>query len=188
MDTNLANHKHGYYIAAYKGDLVVGYGRFTKAYRGEKVSDSLGFLLSDVSRQMRRKFNERARDIGVTRPQWRVLTVLSRNEGANQGSIADLLEVEPITVARMVDRLQDAGLVERRADPADRRAWLLYLTPKAWSIVADLRHISDTMFAEVVSGIDPAALQQVREVMEMIRANITRLPTAGKDLKDNDNG
>ena len=163
--------------------------RSTKAPIGENMSDSLGFLLSDVSRQMRRKFNERARDIGVTRPQWRTLTILSRNEGANQGCIADLLEVEPITLARMVDRLQDAGLVERRADPSDRRAWLLYLTPKAWSIVADLRHISDTMFAEVVTGIDPAALDQVREVMEMIRANIARLPDSRKiDMKDSDNG
>jgi hypothetical protein len=81
------------------------------------MSDSIGFLISDVSRLMRRRFDERARTIGVTRPQWRALTALSRHEGINQGQLADLLEVEPITLCRMVDRLEDAGHVERRRDP-----------------------------------------------------------------------
>ena len=84
------------------------------------MKDSIGFLISDVSRLLRRRFDERARLIGVTRPQWRALTALSRQEGMQQGALAELLEVEPITLCRMVDRLEEAGLVERRRDPADR--------------------------------------------------------------------
>ena len=98
------------------------------------MSDSLGFLISDVSRLMRRRFDERARQLGATRAQWRTLTMLSRNEGLNQGALADLLEVEPITLCRMIDRLEESGLVERRRDPADRRAWQLFLTEKSQAV------------------------------------------------------
>jgi DNA-binding MarR family transcriptional regulator len=87
------------------------------------VSDDIGFLLGDAARLLRRAFDERARTMGVTRPQWRVLALLKRFDGSTQVTIADMLEVEPITLGRMIDRLQDAGLVERRADPKDRRAW-----------------------------------------------------------------
>ena len=103
------------------------------------MNENLAAVLSDVSRLMRREFDARARDIGVTRPQWQVLTVLRRNEGVNQGGLADLLEVEPITVCRMVDRLQEADLVERRADPADRRSWRLFLTSKAQALLMSMR-------------------------------------------------
>ena len=92
------------------------------------MHDGTGFLISDVSRLMRRRFDERARAIGVTRAQWRALTALSRHEGINQGGLADLLEVEPITLCRMIDRLEEVGHVERRRAPADRRAGHLYLT------------------------------------------------------------
>ena len=89
------------------------------------MEDNIAVLLAQVARLMRRNFDERARAIGVTRPQWQVISTLARNEGINQGALADLLEVEPITTARMIDRLQEAGLVERRADPAVSRAPLL---------------------------------------------------------------
>ena len=95
------------------------------------MDENLAAMLADTARLMRRSFDARARQIGVTRPQWRVLSVLRRHEGINQGGLAELLEVEPITVCRMVDRLQEAGLVERRPDPADRRSWRLFLTAKA---------------------------------------------------------
>ena len=95
------------------------------------MTDTLGFLIADVSRLIRRRFDERARLIGATRAQWRTLVVLSRHEGINQGGLAELLEVEPITLCRMIDRLEEAGLVERRRDPGDRRAWRIYLTDKA---------------------------------------------------------
>jgi DNA-binding MarR family transcriptional regulator len=109
------------------------------------MADQLGFLIGDVSRLLRRAFDVRARTIGVTRPQWRMLTTLSRHEGVNQGRLADLLDVEAITLCRMVDRLADAGLVERRSDPSDRRAWRIYLTENAHPILDELRLLADGM-------------------------------------------
>ncbi|WP_343040081.1 helix-turn-helix domain-containing protein [Parasphingorhabdus halotolerans] len=82
------------------------------------MSDNIGFLIGDISRLIRRTFDERAKEIGVTRPQWRVLTWLQRNEGISQGALAELLELDAMTICRMVDRLEAAELVERRSDPA----------------------------------------------------------------------
>lgn len=138
------------------------------------MSDSLIILLADVSRLVRRSFDQRARSIGVTRPQWRVLTMLVRHEGLNQGAIADLLEVEPITLCRMVDRLADAGLVERRSDPNDRRAWRLYLTDKARPLLAELRILADSLFGDALSGISPVEQEQLQHMLNTIRGNVTR--------------
>ena len=102
------------------------------------MTETLGFLMSDVSRLMRRRFDERARTSGATGPQWRTLKILERREGLNQGQLAEMLEVEPITACRMIDRLEEAGLVERRRDPADRRAWRIFLTDKARPVLSDL--------------------------------------------------
>ena len=105
--------------------------------------DSTGFLITDVSRLLRRSFDERARQIGVTRAQWRALTALRRHEGINQSGLADLIEVEPITLCRMVDRLEEAGHVERRRDPGDRRAWRIFLTDKSRPLLDRLGTIAD---------------------------------------------
>lgn len=136
------------------------------------MSDSLGFLISDVSRLMRRRFDERARLIGVTRAQWRTLTTLSRNEGINQGGLADLLEVEPITLCRMIDRLEEAGLVERRRDPADRRAWLIFLTTKAHPLLAQLRGLADGMIEDALQGLDDERRAALMETLGVIRTNL----------------
>lgn len=143
------------------------------------MSESLTFLVADLSRMMRRIFNARAREIGITRTQWRTLTLLSRHEGCNQGMLAELLEVEPITVARMVDRLQDAALIERRADPNDRRAWLLYLTPQARDIVVQLRALIDELTAEVIEGVSPDSIAQLRAALEVMRSNASALSQSG---------
>jgi len=136
------------------------------------MSDSLGFLISDVSRLMRRRFDERARLIGVTRAQWRTLTTLARHEGLNQGSLADLLEVEPITLCRMIDRLEEAGLVERRRDPADRRAWLIFLTPKAHPLIGQLRGLAEDLFEDALSGLDTARRAALTDMLGVIRTNL----------------
>ena len=136
------------------------------------MSDSLGFLISDVSRLMRRRFDERAREVGATRAQWRTLTTLSRNEGLNQGALADLLEVEPITLCRMIDRLEEAGLVERRRDPADRRAWLIFLTPKAHPLISQLRGLADGMIEEALNGLDETRRAALMETLGAIRTNL----------------
>src|SRR5689334_11950907 len=92
---------------------------------------SLGSLLNDVSRLMRKKFDQRAKELRLTRAQYYLLAKLARHEGIKQVELAELLEVEPISAARLVDRMEAAGWVERRADPADRRARRVFLAPKA---------------------------------------------------------
>ena len=99
------------------------------------MSETIGFLLNDTARLFRRAFNARTRDSGITALQWRLVTYLIRHDGIRQGPLAELIEVEPITLSRMIDRLVEAGLVERRADPTDRRAWLLHLTPRAHAMI-----------------------------------------------------
>src|SRR3546814_4053666 len=91
------------------------------------MSDTLAFMIADTSRLLRRSFDERTRVIGITGAQWRLLFTVSRNEGQNQGATAELLEVEPLTLCRMIDRMEGAGMVERRPDPNERRASRLYL-------------------------------------------------------------
>ena len=144
------------------------------------MSDSLGFMISDISRLMRKRFDERARLIGATRPQWRTIAMLSRNEGINQGGLAELLEIEPITLCRMIDRLEEAGKVERRRDPDDRRAWRIYLTPKARPVIEQLRAIADDMISEALEGIDEAQRVQLTQSLEAIRANLLP-PTDDKE-------
>ncbi|HSX55722.1 MAG TPA: MarR family transcriptional regulator [Sphingomonas sp.] len=132
---------------------------------------------------MRKRFDVRARRIGVTRAQWHTLSVLKRNEGCNQGMLADLLEVEPITVGRMIDRLEDAGLVERRRDPADRRVWRIHLTDKAQPILIELRNIADTMIDEVMEGVDPQDRIRMHAALRALRTNLL----ADDENRANDN-
>lgn len=147
------------------------------------MPDSLGFLLNDIARLMRKRFDVRARRIGVTRAQWHTLSILKRNEGCNQGMLADLLEVEPITVGRMIDRLEEAGLVERRRDPADRRVWRIHLTEKAQPVLIELRDIADTMIDEVMEGVAPDDRIRMHASLKSLRTNLL----ADEHDKANDN-
>lgn len=135
--------------------------------------DNVGFLISDVSRLLRRRFDDRARLIGVTRAQWRALTTLRRHEGINQGGLAELLEVEPITLCRMIDRLEEAGHVERRRDPADRRAWRIHLTDKSRPLLDKLGAIADHVFDDALAGFDVPARTAFSETLQRIRSNLT---------------
>lgn len=138
------------------------------------MPESVGFLMGDVSRLMRRRFDERARKSGATGPQWRTLKILERHEGLNQGQIAELLEVEPITCCRMIDRLEEAGLVERRRDPADRRAWRIYLTDKAGPVLAELHDIAGAMIETALHGLDQAQRDALIASLNVIRLNMTQ--------------
>ena len=140
------------------------------------MGDDLGFLLGDAARLLRRSFDERARVLGVTRPQWRVLALLKRFDGSTQVNLADMLDVEPITLGRMVDRLQDAGLVERRADPADRRMWRLHLTSEGEQKITDLRPTALALFDDALAGLDPAQRLELEAMLNIVRANLTRRP------------
>ncbi|RYD58101.1 MAG: MarR family transcriptional regulator [Sphingomonadales bacterium] len=135
--------------------------------------ESLGFLMSDVSRLMRRRFDERARMTGATGAQWRTLKLLERHEGLNQGQLAELLEVEPITACRMIDRLEEAGLAERRRDPADRRAWRIFLTEKARPVLADLKDVAAEMIEGALQGLSAHQRDELIGSLQAIRANLT---------------
>ena len=138
------------------------------------MSETIGFLLNDTARLFRRSFNARTRDSGITALQWRLITYLKRHEGVRQGPLAELIEVEPITLSRMVDRLVEAALVERRADPADRRAWQLYLTPRAGALLSGMRPIADALTAEAMEGLSATEVDQLTDLVERVRANLSR--------------
>ncbi|MDP9056695.1 MAG: MarR family transcriptional regulator [Pseudomonadota bacterium] len=145
------------------------------------MEENIGTMVGQVARLMRRSFDERARGIGVTRPQWQVLTLLARHEGINQGALADMLEVEPITLGRMIDRLQEADLVERRPDPADRRAWRLFNTAKGTALLDQLLPFANETFEIALDGIAQTDRDNLMDILIKIRANLTRkVPPAGK--------
>lgn len=124
------------------------------------MDENIGTMLAQVSRLLRRSFDVRARGIGVTRPQWQVLSLLSFNGGINQGGLAELLEVEPITLGRMIDRLQDAQMVERRPDPTDRRVRYIFVTPAGEQAVADAHTVVDGIYEDVLKVL-PAEEREV---------------------------
>ena len=126
-------------------------------------------LLADVARQLRFAFDSRARALGVTGSQWRVLLALARFEGPTQSEVADYLDIERITLCRMVDRLGEAGLVERRADPSDRRVWRLHLLPAAHGLVDQLSAIGDELEAEALSHLSPEERDAMRSALTHIR-------------------
>jgi len=138
------------------------------------MNETIGFLLNDSARLFRRAFNARTRDSGITALQWRMISYLKRHEGIRQGPLAELIEVEPITLSRMVDRLVEAGLVERRADPTDRRAWRLYLTARAGDLLRTMRRTAEDLHAEATEGLSPAEREQLAVLVERVRANLSR--------------
>jgi DNA-binding MarR family transcriptional regulator len=135
-------------------------------------NNHIAFVISDVARLYRRRFDERTRSFGITGPQMRALVAIMRFPGINQGALADRLDVEPITTCRMVDRLEQAELVERRRDPQDRRAWQLFLTETAEPIAQELQAIGQTVLNDSLQGIDAAARDASMALLAQIRDNL----------------
>ena len=140
----------------------------------EDLNRSLGFLLHDVSRLLRRHFDERARSLGLTRAQWRVLAELRRRGGINQSALADILEVKNITLGRHIHKLEEAGWVERRRNPADRRAWRLSLADKAQPILDRMRDLSAEVREEAQAGLSPDERERLIEALVVIKNNLSR--------------
>lgn len=134
---------------------------------------SFGFLLYDAARLLRRDFDRRARSLGLTRAQWSVLAHLKRNEGSKQAAVADTLELEPITLVRLLDRLEAAGWVERRADPNDRRARRLFLTEKARPVLEQLMALAAETRAVALAGFSEAEREVLIEALIKVRANLS---------------
>jgi DNA-binding MarR family transcriptional regulator len=141
---------------------------------------SIGFLLHDVSRLLRRRFDQRARTIGLSRAQWSVLAHLSRNEGINQSALADILEIEPITLVHQLDRMEAAGWLERRLDPDDRRVRLLYLNELGRTILGKLQKLGMETKAEAVSGLTAAEQDALIDSLTKIKTNLSARETASQ--------
>lgn len=134
---------------------------------------TLGFLLHDVARLLRKRFEQHAKGTGLTRSQWHVLALLNQNEGIHQGKLADLMDIEPITLGRIVDKLQALALIERRPHPSDRRVWLLHLTAAARPKLAQLRTLGDITRGEALAGISEADRESLSKVLRTLKANLT---------------
>ncbi|MEJ8570165.1 MarR family transcriptional regulator [Microbaculum marinum] len=140
----------------------------------ETPPPSLGLLIADVFRLMRRRFDEKSKDTGLTRAQWQLLARLSKSEGINQAGLADLLDMEPMSVCRLVDRMEESGWVTRKPDPADRRARRLFLTQKARPALEDMKPVVMELFDEAMEGLDPSEREQLLAALTVVRANLAR--------------
>jgi MarR family transcriptional regulator for hemolysin len=136
------------------------------------------FVISDVGRLLRTYADHKARQFGMTRAQWAVLLRLERHEGLKQSDLAEILDIQPITLTRLVDRLCANGLIERRADPNDRRAWRLYLTARAHAVVDDMDLISSGLFRDAQKGISAADLKTMMSVLARMKDNLNALDNA----------
>jgi MarR family transcriptional regulator for hemolysin len=134
---------------------------------------NFGFLLKDLSHRYVQRFEVRAREISLTLPQCKVLVRLEKNEGVSQARLAELAEVEAMTMVRILDRMEADGLLERRLDPADRRARCLYLTPKAKPLLDQIWRLSETTRAEVFAGIGKNERDVFMTVLERIHDNLS---------------
>ncbi|MCB1884912.1 MAG: MarR family transcriptional regulator [Geminicoccaceae bacterium] len=142
------------------------------------------FLLHDTARLLRRRFDHRARELGLTRAQWQALVILKRSEGINQAGLAELMEVEPITLCRLIDRMEEGGWVERRPDPHDRRARQLFMTEKAKPIVARMRVIAEAVQAEMLDGLDEAERAALEASLARLRTNLSDSAPARRAAND----
>ena len=132
----------------------------------------VAFNINDVARLLKTYADQRARDLGMTRAQWAVLARVERSEGLKQCELADTLDLQPITLTRLIDRLCDGGLIERRPDPDDRRAKRLYLTPAARPVLDGLTRLGQDIMATVLAGIEPAAVEQLLAHLLTLKTNL----------------
>ena len=136
------------------------------------LQPTLGFLVNDVARLFRRRFDQQAKHLGLTRSQYQTMAYLAHNEGIHQGALAEILEVEPITLVRILDRLEERGLVERRRHPTDRRLRLLFLTEAAKEPLTKMLELGAHTRAEALVGMSDADSSRLMEQLAQIKANL----------------
>ena len=133
-------------------------------------------VIHDVARLMRTRFDQAARTFGMTRAQWMILARLNRQPGISQNELATICEVEPITVGRLVDRLEARGMVERRADPHDRRIRRLHLLPAAQPILTEITRYKATLDAEITEGLDEKMREYLVDALLHMKSKLTAEP------------
>ncbi len=136
------------------------------------TQQTIGFVLHDVARLMRKRFEQRTRQSGLTRSQWQVLSKLAHNEGIHQKGLADLLEIESITLVRLLDKMQERGLIERRPHPTDRRMSLLFLTEAAHPLLELMRNLGEKTRHETMSGFSEQEHQLLQQFLVRMRENL----------------
>jgi DNA-binding MarR family transcriptional regulator len=150
------------------------------------VNPTLGFLLHEVARLLRKRFEQRAKNLGLTRSQWQVVAYISKSEGIHQAGLAELLEVEPITLTRILDKLSERGMVERRQHPTDRRIWLLYLREAALPLLEVMRELGEQTRSEAFEGITPEEREQLFNILSTMKTNLVqacRTPAGENETK-----
>lgn len=140
------------------------------------MTDHIGFLVSDVARLLRKRLDAQTRDLAVTGAQWRVLILIARNPGVRQAVVAEMLDVEPITTCRMVDRLEQAGMVERRRDPEDRRAWRLFLTDAATPLLDSLHERGTVLINDALNSLTTEEQDTLGRLLARVRDNLGEEP------------
>ncbi len=139
------------------------------------VNREFAFMLNDVARLLRTYADYKAAQFGMTRAQWAVLVRVERSEGLNQSELAEVLDLQPITLTRLLDKLCDSGLIERRPDPADRRAKRLYLTPAARPLLERLSALGEETMANTLAGVDGESVLQMVSQLAVVKENLRRL-------------
>jgi MarR family transcriptional regulator for hemolysin len=152
------------------------------------ISREIAVGVVDVARMLRTYADQRARQFGISRAQWVVLMRLDRSEGLKQSELAEILDLQPISLTRLLDRLAGNGLIERRPDPNDRRANRLYLTPAARPLLEQLSALGEDMMTNVLEGISPSAqealLRDLSLMKDNLRAAINRSGSAQSNSND----
>ena len=139
------------------------------------LEQHLGFLFADISRLARKEFDRRVRDLGLTRAQWLFLYNLARQPGCTQSELAELLQMEKITISRQADRLEKAGWIRRSDHAADARAYHLALTPRAERIIARMDDRADRLRSDYLQGIPPGRREALAAALAQIKANLLHL-------------
>lgn len=147
----------------------------------------LAFLINDVGRLLRTYADQEARRYGMTRAQWAVLKRLESNEGLKQSELAEMLDLQPITLTRLVDRLCDNGLIERRADPNDRRAKRLFLTPAAQPLMDRLDALGQRLMESILDGLAPDKTDAALSYLGDVKENLRRLLQENSDKSEGEN-
>jgi DNA-binding MarR family transcriptional regulator len=148
-----------------------------------EIDSTFGFLLHDVARLLKKRFEQNSRGSGLTRSQWQVLAYLAQNEGINQARLAELIEIEPITLGRIVDKLETLRLIKRNAHPTDRRRWLLQLMPAARSRLAQAGEYGEVTRREALAGVSEDDGRRLLKTLQALRENLTQAcdaPLAGQ--------
>jgi DNA-binding MarR family transcriptional regulator len=142
---------------------------------------SLAQLLHDATRVLRKRFEERSAALGLTSAQWRMLVLVCKHDGAPQSRFADLLEVEPITASRLLDRMEKLAWVRRESDPNDRRARLVRPTEKALTAFGSVKEIAEDVYVEALAGLNPSERDTLNKALSTIITNLSQAGLASTE-------